>query len=114
MKNVLVCLALLTSALPALAGAPLPRDVQTFVDRREGCNHMRGELPDPAEKQRMKEVNHEIAKLCRGTDKQLAQLKKKYASNATVMQRLNEFEDGIEAGSPAAPAAKNRTGHQAG
>jgi hypothetical protein len=114
MKNVLVCLALLMSALPALAGAPLPRDVQKFVDRREGCDHMRGELPDPAEKRRMKEVNREIENLCRGTDIQLAQLKKKYASNAAVMQRLNEFEDGIEAESLASPIGRNEVGRPAG
>lgn len=97
MKNIIVCLALLATALPALADNALPRDVQKFVDRREGCDHMRGEIPDPGEKQRMKEVTREIEKLCKGTDKQLAQLKKKYASNRPVMQRLNEFEQGIEA-----------------
>lgn len=58
---------------------------------------MRGEIPGPADKRRMKEVNREIEKLCKGTDKALAQLKKKYASNVPVMWRLNEIEDGIEA-----------------
>ncbi|WP_156116756.1 hypothetical protein [Massilia sp. 9096] len=114
MKKILICLALLTSALSALADSPLPPDVRKFVDRREGCDHMRGELPDSSEKRRMKEVNREIEKLCKGTDKQLAQLKKKYASNATVMQRLNAFEDGIEAQSPAAPAAKQKPKRQTG
>jgi hypothetical protein len=113
MKKILICLALLTSALPALADGLLPRDVQKFVDRREGCDHMRGEIPDPGEKQRMKEVNREIKKLCKGTDKQLAQLKKKYVSNAAVIQRLNEFEDGVEAESPTAPIAKQKSKRQA-
>jgi hypothetical protein len=112
MKKILICLALLTSALPALADGLLPRDVQKFVDRREGCDHMRGEIPDPGEKQRMKEVNREIKKLCKGTDKQLAQLKKKYVSNAAVIQRLNEFEDGVEAESPTAPIAKQKSKRQ--
>lgn len=92
-----MCLALLMSVFSASADNFLPRDVQRFIDRREGCDHMRGEIPDPSEKQRMKEVNREIEKLCKGTDKQLLQLKKKYALNASVMQRLNEFEEGIEA-----------------
>jgi hypothetical protein len=96
MKKILMCLALLTPTLAALADSSLPRDVQKFIDRREGCDHMRGEIPDPADKQRMKEVNREIEKLCKGTDKQLSQLKKKYASKVSVMRRLNEFEDGIE------------------
>jgi hypothetical protein len=110
MKKPLVCLFLLISSLSAHADSTLPQDVQKFVDRREGCDHMRGEIPDPAEKQRMKEVNREIAKLCKGTDRQLAQLKKKYASNAAVMRRLDEFEEGIEAGSSAARPTKNKTG----
>jgi hypothetical protein len=112
MKKILICLALLTTALPVFADSALPRDVQKFIDRREGCDHMRGEIPDPGEKQRMKEVNREIEKLCKGTDKQLAQLKKKYASNAMVMQRLNEFEEGIEA--PVAPLSGNRAARKAG
>lgn len=113
MKRTLVCLALLTSTLPVLAAGPLPSDVKKFVDRREGCDHMRGELPYPSEKQRMKEVNREIERLCKGTDDQLAQLKRKYASNGPVMQRLKEFEVVIEAGS-AAPSAGTRLGRQAG
>jgi len=112
MKKLLICLALLASISPVLAEALVPPDVQKFVDRREGCDHMRGEIPDPGEKRRMKEVNREIAKLCKGTDKQLAQLKKKYASNAAVMQRLNEFEDGIEAGSSTALAAERKSKRQ--
>jgi hypothetical protein len=110
MKNTLVCVALLMSTMPAFAANPLPQDVQKFVDRREGCDHMRGELPEPDEKRRMKEANREIEKLCKGTDRQLAQLKKKYASNASVMQRLNEFEEGVEAESSAARAANNKAG----
>lgn len=114
MKKNLICLALLVLMSSVLAEAPLPPDVQKFIERREGCDHMRGEIPDPGEKRRMKEVNREIEKLCKGTDKQLAQLKKKYVSNAAVMQRLNEFEDGIEAGSSTAPAAERKSKRQAG
>jgi hypothetical protein len=113
MKKILICLALLTSMLPALADDLLPRDVQSFVDRREGCDHMRGEIPDPAEKQRMKDVNREIEKLCKGTDKQLMQLKKKYISNAAVMQRLNDFEESIEADTAAAPIVRDKAKRQA-
>jgi hypothetical protein len=68
-----------------------------FIDRREGCDHMRGEMPDPGEKRHTKEVSREIEKLCKGTDKRLAQLKKKYASDVLVIRRLNEFEGIIEA-----------------
>jgi hypothetical protein len=96
MKTALLCLSLLMPLSPLLANESIPRDVQRFIDRREGCDHMRGELPDPSEKQRMREVNREIQKLCKGTDKQLIRLKKKYAASPSVTQRLNEFEPGIE------------------
>jgi hypothetical protein len=88
-------LILFTLSLRAFA-EPLPRDVQRFVDRREGCDHMRGEFPDRGEKQRVNEVTREISKLCSGTGKELAQLKRKYADNSTIMQILNQFETGIE------------------
>ena len=90
-----LCLTLFTLSLRAFAES-LPRDVQRFVDRREGCDHMRGEFPDRGEKQRVNEVTREISKLCSGTGKELAQLKRKYADNSTIMQILNQFETGIE------------------
>jgi hypothetical protein len=96
MKRCFVYLALLLSALPALGQDYLPRDVQRFVDRRERCNHMRGEIPDPSEKLRMNEVSRELRKLCGSTDKELVQLKKKYAANSTIMQILNQFDIGME------------------
>ncbi|MCC2954680.1 hypothetical protein LK542_03505 [Massilia sp. IC2-477] len=90
---VLVCLGA-SSAIAA--EEKLPTDVAKFVAKREGCDHFRGEMPDPPDKQRMREVNQEIRKLCTGTDKKLAQLKRKYANNPVVMQRLSEFEEKIE------------------
>lgn len=74
----------------------LPADVAKYVEQREGCDHFRGEVPDPPDAQRMKEIEREILKLCKGTDKTLSKLKRKYAKDQTVMKRLNEFEDNIE------------------
>jgi hypothetical protein len=96
MNRCLVCVVLLLTALPGLSQNYLPRDVQRFVDRREACNQMRGEVPDPGEKLRMNEVSREISKSCGGMDKELVQLKRKYAGNSTIMQILNQFDPGIE------------------
>lgn len=96
MRTSLLCLSLLMPVGPLLAEEPLPSDVQRFVDRREGCDHMRGEVPEHGAKQRMREVRRDIEQLCKGTDKELAQLKKKHAMNLSVMRRLDEFEPGIE------------------
>ena len=74
----------------------LPADVAKYVEQRDGCEHFRGEIPDPPDEKRMREVEREIRKLCTGTDKKLAQLKRKYAKNQIVLNRLNEYEENIE------------------
>jgi hypothetical protein len=84
----------LSSAIAA--ESKLPADVARYVEQREGCDHFRGEVPDPPDEQRMKEIEREIRKLCTGTDKKLKQLKRKYAKNQAVLKRLNEFEEKIE------------------
>ena len=95
----LIFLALTVPALPSWA-EPLPRDVQRFVDRREGCDQLR------VESGRMNEVSREIRKLCGGTDRDLVQLKRKYAGNSTIMQILNQFEASIEAAEASAPKSE--------
>jgi predicted oxidoreductase len=96
-KKILLYLTLMQLPIAVLAQDYLPRDVQRFVDRREGCDHMRGELD------RLNELSREMRKLCGGTDKELAQLKRKYAANSTIMQILNQFEASIEAAEAATP-----------
>jgi hypothetical protein len=89
-------------ALHAAATERLPADVRAFIEEREGCDHMRGEIPDASDKQRMREVSREIEKLCKGTDRRLARLKRKYASDRVVTRHLNGFEASIEA-APSTP-----------
>jgi hypothetical protein len=103
MKKLFLCASIALLAIPAVAHSALPKDVERFIAQREGCDHFRGELPEPGEKSRMKEVNSEIRRLCKGTDKALASLKKKYANDATVMKSLDEFEPQIEASSAKQP-----------
>lgn len=91
-----VATLILSVGSAAASNTKLPSDVAKYIDQREGCDHFRGEFPDPPDEQRMREIEHEIRKLCTGTDKKLAQLKRKYAKNQAVMKRLNEFEDKIE------------------
>lgn len=96
MKRLLIYLATLMPISPIWAAETFPRDVRHFVDKREGCDHMRGEIPDPSEKRRMKEVNREIRKLCTGTDRELRKLKRKYVADAAVIHVLSEYEPDIE------------------
>lgn len=89
---------------PATAAeAQLPADVASYVEQREGCDHFRGEIPDPPDEQRMKDLEREIDKLCKGTDQMLVKLKRKYAKNRTILKRLNQFETDI-----ASPLASSR------
>jgi hypothetical protein len=80
-------------AFPAAHGTPpLPKDVKEFLFKRESCEHFLGEIPDPGEKARMREVNKAIKDTCTGTDKALAALKKKYAREPAVMTVLKDLD----------------------
>lgn len=96
MKKTVLMLSLLLAQAYAVAAAPLPKDVAKFVERREGCDHFRGEIPESTDPDRMGEVNRELKKLCKGTDKKLLQLKQKYAANAELTALLASFEPNIE------------------
>ena len=82
--------------LPLQAADQLPREVQKFIEQRDTCEHFRGEIPDPEEMERMREVSLQIEQYCRGTDQRLASLKKKYRSSAAVQRRLAQYEPSIE------------------
>jgi len=74
----------------------LPTDVARFIEKRDGCDHFRGEEPYDAERREflLKNMN----KLCKGTDRQLARLKKKYAQQPAIMEKLSDYDEQIEAG----------------
>lgn len=96
MKQIVLSLLLAMSFGPSFADGMLPEDVEKFMSKREGCDHFRGEIPEPNQTARMREIEREIRRLCSGTDKQLAKLKKKYATEPQIMATLNEFEPAIE------------------
>lgn len=89
----LLCVTCVSSAkeLPKL-----PTEVQKFVDKREACDHFRGEDWD-GDQQRKREILRELDRYCTGTDKALARLRTKYANDPAVIARLKDFEDVIEA-----------------
>ena len=71
-----------------------PSDVEEFIDRREIFDHFRGEEPYDAD--RAKFLADQIKETCSGTDKELRNLKQRYADDDTIMQILNRFEEEIE------------------
>jgi hypothetical protein len=92
----ILVLMLAASVQTLHAAEPLPHDVQQFIEQRDSCEHFRGEVPQPDEGERMEEVSRQFDKYCRGTDKKLAILKKKYSKDAAVRKRLAEYELKIE------------------
>ena len=69
-------------------------DVAAFIERRDGCDHFRGEEPYDEERRAFLEKN--IVELCSGTDQQLAALKIKYSSDPNVIAKLVQYEADIE------------------
>jgi hypothetical protein len=71
--------------------ANIPVEVSQFVEKKEGCDHFLGE--PPFDEERKKFLKENIRKLCPGTDQELDALRKKYAENKTVMEKLAEFSN---------------------
>lgn len=80
--------------LPAAVAKEHPVDLRTFLERREACDHWRGEAS--TDKARQRDIDRAVCQTCAGTDAQLARLKKKYRANDAVMDVLDELEDRIE------------------
>jgi len=87
------------AVLVACAGpsaVPLAPDLDTFLERRAACDHWRGEVPDPPDPARMREIEQQSAEWCKGTDAQLAALKQRYRDDPAVRKRLAQFEERVE------------------
>lgn len=105
-------IALVLIALQATFSA-WPAEVASFLERRELCDHLRGE--DLREDSRIETLNQS----CAGTDRELARLKRKYAADSTILARLNSFELNIEidpcvSALPAALSARLETAYPSG
>lgn len=90
----------LCGGLPAPA-AEHPDDLRQFLERREECDHWRGEVGYDRERQR--DIDRGVCRTCTGTDADLARLKKKYRANPGVMDVLDELEEKVELPDKAAP-----------
>jgi hypothetical protein len=78
------------------ASPSLPEDVRAFMERRDGCDHFRGE--DSPDAGRRAQIDAELRRLCTGTDAELARLKRVYAGNRDVQILLDDYEPDIETG----------------
>lgn len=82
----------------AAAGGPgdaaLPADVAAFVEKRDTCDHFRGE--EPYDDERAKFIGEQLEANCTGTDAELARLRAAHAADPAIMARLADYEDTIE------------------
>lgn len=88
-----IALAMMSSGF-ATGIADYPSDVEDFIDRRELCDHFRGEEPYDADRARF--LAEQIRKTCAGTDAELQTLKQKYKDDEEIMQILDRFEEKVE------------------
>lgn len=82
---------LVSGALSACAASGrLPEDVLRFMERRDVCDHLRGEFSgDPeSDKDRIEMTNQ----ACAGTDRQLAALLARYRHHQRVLEALGKYE----------------------
>ncbi len=82
-------------------GCTWPQEVRLYTQRRDECDHWRSEpVPEDIDPRlaadRRKQIEQAVAELCPGADAQLLELKRKYRSDASVMQALNGYEVDIE------------------
>lgn len=91
----LVCfLGLLTATGAVVAAGSLPKDVSSFIEQREACDHWRGEYG--YDEARQADIDVAVCETCVGTDERLAKLKRKYKGKQEILTKLDEFEADIE------------------
>lgn len=91
-----LCLACLACLAACTTPAPDRKALDQFLSDREVCDHLRGEIPDPSDQARLKEVIDDINQYCAGTDARLKALKVQFAHDPAVMATLNAFPEHIE------------------
>jgi hypothetical protein len=96
MKAALFLAALLDVSAQAQV---LPDEVARFLKERETCEHFLGEPVEggtPEQRGRRDFVVDSIDIHCSGTDKRLAALKRRYATNKPAMAVLRPLEEKLE------------------
>ncbi len=68
--------------------------VANFVQRREICDHFRGEEADEPERKAF--IEQQLDASCAGTDAELADLKARYAGDAEVLETLKKYDPSVE------------------
>ena len=89
-----VAILAVAAAFAAIAQTSLPSEVAQFVQKRDECDHFRGEEPYDAERRAF--IEQKMLELCAGSDRRLVELRKKYSNDRAVREKLDSYEDRIE------------------
>ena len=98
MRTDKLAVTLMLGLLAGCATPPAAVDLKTYLERREMCDHMRGEFPDPPDPERMRDILEQVDAFCPGSDAQLAALKLRYRDDPGAMKQLDALEPRIEGG----------------
>ncbi|WP_312797619.1 hypothetical protein [Tianweitania sp.] len=74
--------------------AAMPKDVRTFMERRDQCDHFRNE--EAYDEARGAEIEQGVTKFCTGTDAELESLKQLHRRDQAVTDALSSYETDIE------------------
>jgi hypothetical protein len=87
-----------TAFVHVSAKQPYPQDVTDFLQSRNHCEDLRGNMVDtvPGNTSDIQNAIKDTTDQCKGTDKALDALKQKYAGDPAVMQALNGYDNRIE------------------
>lgn len=69
-----------------------PHEVRAFLERYDECEHWRGEEAPQGDRQRRKEIVQGANKACKGNDRRLGELRRRYQNVPAVAALLSELE----------------------
>jgi len=79
-------IASLLVSTATLAKGPVPKDVRTFIDNADACEHFAGEFDGGLSKQRQKEIERGVVRYCQPAQKQLKRLTEKYKNDPRLTE----------------------------
>jgi len=80
-KSILFLLLSIFLQQTSMADTAFPQDVLDFIEKREACDHFRGEYSGDPEIDQGRKLYEQLDFYCPGTDKELFDLKTKYGNN---------------------------------
>ncbi|GEM_PF-2008493 len=95
-KKLILISSVFVVAQGIYAEAKYPQDISQFIEKRDQCDYLLGEISGEYAMDNNRGLNIQLDKYCKGTDEALAQLKNKYNNNREITNKLNAYKSNIE------------------